>query len=90
MTLKVVVGLLSGPGFAFLLVASQALALGGHLRSSPPGLSLLRLRERDTPSKLDVLYKMNCYQQAIMLAKQAKYSDAAARAGGGDGEKWSR
>ena len=37
------------------------------------GLCLLRLKERPTAAKLDVLFKMNYYQHAILLAKSASY-----------------
>ena len=39
------------------------------------GLSLLRLNERPTTAKLDLLFKMNYYQHAILLAKTASYSE---------------
>lgn len=61
--LKVVVGVLAGTSIAYILV---------HSPSS--GLCMIRIKERDTTSKLDLLLKMNYYSHAIMLAKQAQYS----------------
>jgi vacuolar protein sorting-associated protein 11 len=58
-----VVGVLSGGNSAYILVYSPS-----------SGLSVMRIKERDTASKLDLLLKMNYYSHGIMLAKQAHYS----------------
>lgn len=59
----VVVGVLTGGGTAFVLTAS----------AKDKGLSVVRLRERPTAAKLEVLFKMAYFQHGIMLAQAAKY-----------------
>ena len=54
-----------GSGTAFVLTSGGASS----------GDALLRLREKDTSSKLDLLFKMNLFSHAIILAKHAKLSD---------------
>lgn len=57
------VGVLAGSSIAYIMVYSPS-----------SGLCVIRIKERDTSAKLDLLLKMNYYQHAIMLANQAHYS----------------
>jgi len=61
-----VVRLLSGPGTCFVLVGDSK---SGRLKG------LIRLHERSVQAKLDLLFKMNHYQHAILLAKNARFTE---------------
>lgn len=43
----------------------------------PPFSKVYRLDEKDTPSKLEILFKQNLYVLAINLAHMQKYDDAS-------------
>jgi len=61
-----VAALLTGGGTAFVLTAG----------AKDRGLSLVRLRERPTAAKLEVLFKMSQFSHGILLAHAAKYPPA--------------